>query len=327
MDGVTTRTLMGAAYPLPGLYSKFFDVDMDPLVQVVRDTVGRHDTFGLACTRRYYEDMGYPGHISCTENFNGQVTPYGIAARAGWEAVNFFFNTRVDADNVIVSDEPWSRPGDYVLMRAMTDLVCASSACPDDIDPANGWDITDIHVRVYSPENRFSTAIAHRVTPEAEPVLTKETAFHPRTSKLTESFVEYRGYWLPQCYNTEGAIDRVLGVPREGRGDGPLAAAQVGGARPGRRGADPAGDHARRAAARDRAGGLHGRLQRDRRHDRRRHRLPARRQQLPIHRRRPVHGRVAEGAGRAARPEGVGEALDRPARTTSRCRGRRAARS
>ena len=206
MDGVTTRTLMGAAYPLPGLYSKFFDVDMDPLVQAVRDTVGRHDTFGLACTRRYYEDMGYPGHISCTENFNAQVTPYGIAERAGWEAVNFFFNTRVDADNVIVSDEPWSRPGDYVLMRAMTDLVCASSACPDDIDPANGWDITDIHVRVYSPENRFSTAIAHRVTPEAEPVLTKETAFHPRSSELTESFVEYRGYWLPHCYNNEDAI-------------------------------------------------------------------------------------------------------------------------
>jgi aminomethyltransferase len=206
MDGVTTRTLMGAAYPLPGLYSKFFDVDMDPLVQVVRDTVGRHDTFGLACTRRYYEDMGYPGHVNCTDNFNAQVDPYGIAPRAGWEAVNFFFNTRIEADNVLVSDEPWSRPGDYVLMKAMTDLVCASSACPDDIDPANAWECTDIHVRVYSPENRFSTAIAHRVTPEAEPVLTKETAFHPRTSQLTESFLEYRGYWLPHCFNNEGAI-------------------------------------------------------------------------------------------------------------------------
>ena len=128
-------------------------------------------------------------------------------------------------------DEPWSRPGDYVLLRAMTDLVCASSACPDDIDPANGWEITDVHVRVYSPENRFSTAIAHRVTPEAEPVLTKETTFHPRTSELTESFVEYRGYWLPHCYNNEGGDRRVLGVPREGGGHGPLAAAQVGGAR------------------------------------------------------------------------------------------------
>jgi aminomethyltransferase len=206
MDGVTTRTLMGAAYPLPGLYSKFFDVDMDPLVQVIRDTVGRHDTFGLACTRRYYEDMGYPGHVNCTDNFNAQVDQYGIAARAGWEAVNFFFNTRIEADNVLVSDEPWSRPGDYVLMKAMTDLVCASSACPDDIDPANAWECTDVHVRVYSPENRFSTAIAHRVTPEAEPVLTKETAFHPRTSELTESFIEYRGYWLPHCFNNEGAI-------------------------------------------------------------------------------------------------------------------------
>ena len=49
-------------------------------------------------------------------------------------------------------------------------------------------------------------AIAHRVTPEAEPVLTQETTFHPRTSALTESFVEYRGYWLPHCYNNEGAI-------------------------------------------------------------------------------------------------------------------------
>ena len=88
----------------------------------------------------------------------------------------------------------------------MTDLVCASSACPDDIDPANGWEITDVHVRVYSPDNTFSRAIAHRVTPEAEPVLTKETAFHPRTSELTKSFVEYRGYWLPHCYNNEGGI-------------------------------------------------------------------------------------------------------------------------
>src|SRR5512133_1574836 len=46
IDGVTTRTLMGAAVPAPGIYSKFFDVDMDPLVQVVQDTVGRHDMFG-----------------------------------------------------------------------------------------------------------------------------------------------------------------------------------------------------------------------------------------------------------------------------------------
>ena len=206
LDATTTRSLMGQAYPQPGLQGKFYDVDQDPLIEVVRDTVGRHDTFGLACTAKYYEDKGYPGHVNCTENFNGQVIPYGIAARMGWEALNFFYNTGFDANMIFVMDEPWSRPGDYVLLRAMTDLVCASSACPDDIDPANGWNITPVHVRVYAPDNTFSMAVAHRVTPDAEPVLTKETSFHPRTSGLTKSFVEYRGYWLPHCFDNEGAI-------------------------------------------------------------------------------------------------------------------------
>ncbi len=117
---------------------------------------------------------------------------------------------------MLIADEPWSRPGDYVMLRAMTDLVCASSACPDDIDPSNGWEVTDVHVRVYSPENRFSMAIARRVTADAEPELTRETTFHPRTAELTRSFVEYRGYWLPHCFNNEGGDRRVLGLPREG---------------------------------------------------------------------------------------------------------------
>jgi len=206
LDATTTRTLMGQAYPQPGLYGKFYDVDMDPLVEVVRDTVGRHDTFALACTRKYYEDMGYPGHINCSDNFNGQVAPYEIAPRKGWEALNFFYNTGFDSSMVFTMDEPWSRPGDYVLLRAMSDLVCASSACPDDIDPANGWQITPVHVRVYAPDNTFSVAIARRVTADAEPVLTRETSFHPRTSELTKSFTEYRGYWLPHCFDNEGAI-------------------------------------------------------------------------------------------------------------------------
>ena len=197
---------MGNAYPTPGLNGKFFDLEMEPLVEVIRDTVGRHDTFALACQAKYYEDLGYPGHINCTDNFNGVLGQYPIAPRKGWEALNFFYNTAFDANMQLVSDEPWSRPGDYVMMRAITDLVCASSACPDDVDPSNAWEVTDVHVRVYSPQNRFSVAIARRVTADAPPVLTQETAFHPRTSALTKSFLEYRGYWLPHCFNNEGGI-------------------------------------------------------------------------------------------------------------------------
>ena len=207
LDATTTRTLMGAAYPRPGLHSKFFDRNMQPLLEVIRDTVGRHDTFNLACTARYYEDMGYFGHPNCSTNFNTVLTPFGIEAAQGWPAINFFYNTCLDAHNIIHFDEPWSRPGDYVLLRSMTDLICASSACPDDIDPANGWNLTDIHVRVYPADNVFKRGVAYRMTPDAPVRLTRETGFHPRTSALTRSFVEYRGYWLPTSFAQHGAID------------------------------------------------------------------------------------------------------------------------
>jgi aminomethyltransferase len=206
LDATTTRSLMGNAYPQPGLYGKFYDQDQEPLVEVVQDTVGRHDTFALACTAKYYEDMGYFGHVNCSDNFNGQLLPYTISPRKGWPALNFFFNTGFDSANQLVSDEPWSRPGDYVLLRAMTDLVCLSSACPDDIDPANAWNPTEIHIRVYPAGERFSQAIAHRVTPDAEPKLSRRTAFDPRTSELTSRVTEYNGYWLPTSYDNLGAI-------------------------------------------------------------------------------------------------------------------------
>ena len=207
IDVTTTRTLMGFGYPAPGLFSKYYDVDMQPLVEVIRDTVGRHDTFGLACAAKYYEDMGYFGHINCSENFNGALAPFDIEPRKGWAAANFFFNTRIDDQNVLYSDEPWSRPGDYVLMKALNDLVCVSSACPDDTSPANGWVPTDIHVRVYPEKNNFTKAITIRMTPDAEAKLTQETGFHSRTSALTRNYTEYRGYWLPSCYRDYGATE------------------------------------------------------------------------------------------------------------------------
>ncbi|MGI8721472.1 MAG: DUF1989 domain-containing protein [Geodermatophilaceae bacterium] len=204
LDSTTTRYFMGQPYPQPGLFGKFYDQDANPLVEVVRDTVGRHDAFGLACNAKYYEDMGYPGHVNCSDNFNAQLAAYAIAPRTGWPALNLFYNTAFDEHNMLVFDEPWSRPGDYVLMRATTDLVCASSACPDDIDASNAWVPTDVHVRVYDAERKFSMAIAHRVTPESEATLSKETGFHSRTSALTRQFTEYRGYWLPSSYDNHG---------------------------------------------------------------------------------------------------------------------------
>ena len=206
IDPTATRTFMGSAYPMPGLFSKFFDANHDPVIEVVRDTVGRHDTFNYACTAKYYEDMGYFGHINCSTNFNNVLKNYDVKPRKGWIAINLFFNTAIDANNVASFDEPWSRPGDYVLFRALKDLTCASSACPCDVDPANGWNPTDIFVRTYAKDKKISKGVAFRVNTDSEPKLTQETGFHAKTSKLTKNFINYNGYWLANNYTRYGAV-------------------------------------------------------------------------------------------------------------------------
>tara|TARA_B100000929_G_C15500375_1_gene417234 strand:- start:363 stop:2663 length:2301 start_codon:yes stop_codon:yes gene_type:complete len=206
IDPTVTRSIMGSSYPAPGVFDKFYNQNSEPLVEVMHDTVCRHDTFGLACNSKYYDDKGYPGHISCTENFNKALHKYSIEPRLNWVAVNFFFNTNIEECHTVSSDVSWSRPGDYVLLRAMTDLVCVSSACPDDTSPVNGWNPTDIHVRVYDKSNKFSSAMAFRPDPQTIPTMTKNTGFHKNTEKLTRNFIEYNGYWLASDYNNLGQI-------------------------------------------------------------------------------------------------------------------------
>ncbi len=207
LDVTTTRTLMEHAYPMPGLHGKYYDQEMVPLVEVVQDTCGRHDAFALACSSKYYDDIGYPGHINCSDNFNTALESHGVTPRAGWMAINFFFNTGLDEHGVMYSDEPWSRPGDYVLLRALSDLVCVSSACPDDTSAANGWNPSDIHVRTYDGQENFQKSVAIRATPNSEPKMTKQTGFHERFDQHTDNFIEYNGYWLANCYAAAGPID------------------------------------------------------------------------------------------------------------------------
>jgi len=207
IDSTVTRSMVGGAYPGPGLFDKFFDQDMKPLLKVVQDTVGRHDTFALACTARGYEERGFFGHINCSDNISAVYDPYGVKARRAWPAINFFFNSWISpSDNRIQSDEAWSQPGDFVAMQALTDLVCVSTACPDDVDPINGWNPTDIHVRIYDKSTTLQHAVAYRATPESEPVLTEQSAFHPRTSQLTENYAVARDVWLPTDFEATRAL-------------------------------------------------------------------------------------------------------------------------
>lgn len=206
IDSTATRSMVRRAYPGPGLFDKFYDASLAPLLQVVQDSCGRHDTFGMACTARGYEERGFPGHVNCSDNMSFAFAPYGVAPRVAWPAVNFFWNTWIDPHHQIQTEESHSRAGDFVVMKALDDLVCTSTACPDDIDPINGWNPTDIHVRIYGSDNVIQRAVAYRPKEDGPMSMSQTSAFHARLEPLTNAFAPARDLWAPVSFPAHGTL-------------------------------------------------------------------------------------------------------------------------
>ena len=79
LSTTVTRSLVDGLFPVPG--QRFYDGEGNALLELIVDTVGRHDTFGIACNRETYEALGYPDHVNCTDNFNRELASFGYAPR------------------------------------------------------------------------------------------------------------------------------------------------------------------------------------------------------------------------------------------------------
>ena len=122
-----------------------------PLMTIVADECGRHDTIGGACgkesnTLRY----GFHTHHQhgCLENFLREGARWGLAARDIVSNINWFMNVPVEQDGTLGIVDGLSAPGLAVSMRAETDVLVLVSNCPQVNNPCNGFDPTPIRIVV-----------------------------------------------------------------------------------------------------------------------------------------------------------------------------------
>ncbi len=143
-----TRSALGSLYIQEGkpLYSN----RRRPMLMVVEDPVKRHDMLFAACDPARYREYGIEEHASCQVNVLSALEARGFAPAGFPHPVNLFQNVEVKTDGSLAIREPVTKPSDYILMQAMEELVVAVSACPQDQNPCNGWNPTDIMVEVYS---------------------------------------------------------------------------------------------------------------------------------------------------------------------------------
>ncbi len=112
------------------------------MLTVMDDTSpGTHDFLMSACDPRRYELLGHEGyHKSCAENLCKAMDDAGATAHELPSPFNTFQNVKVRNDKSIAIIPPKVKAGQYIEMRAESDLLIIISACPMDIADTNGPD-------------------------------------------------------------------------------------------------------------------------------------------------------------------------------------------
>lgn len=125
-----------------------------PLLTIVADTCGRHDTLGGACsaqsnTVRYARDIEYMHN--CRDTFILEMAKYGEAYEKRDLApnINFFMNVPVTSEGGLEFADGVSGPGCYVEMKAECDVTVLISNCPQLNNPCNAYNPTPIRLFIW----------------------------------------------------------------------------------------------------------------------------------------------------------------------------------
>jgi uncharacterized protein len=127
-----------------------------PLLTIVADTCGRHDTLGGACSAesnqvRYALEKKYMHN--CRDSFLLALAELGrgMNKRDLASNINFFMNVPVTPDGGLSFADGVSAPGRYVEMRAETDVLVLISNCPQLNNPCNAYNPTPVRLLVWDP--------------------------------------------------------------------------------------------------------------------------------------------------------------------------------
>ena len=125
-----------------------------PLLSIVADTCGRHDTLGGACaaesnTVRYALQKKFMH--SCRDNYLLALARADIGRdkRDLVPNVNFFMNVPVTEQGGLSFEDGLSAPGKYVELRAEMDVLVLVSNCPQLNNPCNAYNPTPVRFVIW----------------------------------------------------------------------------------------------------------------------------------------------------------------------------------
>lgn len=143
------RSIDYASKLLFGVGDRIYSNRSSVLLDIVEDTVGRHDFLLSPCSAEMFRIIygDDTPHRGCFGNLAEALAPYGIDPDAIPTAFNVFMNVRVDGESgAIRVQPPLSRAGDFTVFEAKMDLVMGLTACS--AGQSNNFAYKPIHYEV-----------------------------------------------------------------------------------------------------------------------------------------------------------------------------------
>ncbi len=129
--------------------------DGNPMLDIIADTCGRHDTLGGACatesnTVRYALEKKCMH--ACRDSWLlalAENPQYGMDKRDIPENINFFMNVPVTPEGGLTFEDGISDAGKYVELQAHMDIIILVSNCPQLNNPCNAYNPTPVELLVW----------------------------------------------------------------------------------------------------------------------------------------------------------------------------------
>ncbi len=127
-----------------------YSVGLRPLFTLTADTCGKHDTIGGCCSAELNAFRYGAGPApNCRDNFLAELAKHGLGKKDMAANINFFMYVPVGPDGGMDMGPSLSKPGDYVDLRAETDVLAVISNCPQINNPVNDFNPTPVRAIVW----------------------------------------------------------------------------------------------------------------------------------------------------------------------------------
>lgn len=119
------------------------------MVHITEDTNGRNDFLLGPCSRETFEINYHDAdHPNCFDNLYRNLHKFSIEPDDIPTAFNIFMNVQIAPDGSLKILPPTSKAGDYVVFKAMMDLIvgltaCASEEINNEVFTPIAWEVTD----------------------------------------------------------------------------------------------------------------------------------------------------------------------------------------